>query len=249
MSLAGQLQTAMTRIATEFKTIRTEMAAIGGGTAVKASALPSITGQTVALLDQLIIRDISNPSQDATNGSLSEATLIEAWASVRKALTNQSVSSQTGFATDTYLVGSDVPFPAGMPIVGTTYRLIFDVTKTNVGTAAPTITIRIGTAGSTADSARCTIAFGAGTAAVDSGLFEVICDFRTVGGSTSAVLQAVSRLTSNLTTTGLSNAVKAKPVTSSGFDSTVGSSRIGASYNGGTSAAHTIQLVRAELIP
>ena len=163
-------------------------------------------------------------------------------------LKSQSATAQSStFATDIYLAGSYIKFPVA-PLVGTTYKLLFDVTKTNVGTATPTITIRLGTAGTTSDAITIALAFGAGTAAVDTGLFEVICTFRTVGSGTSAVVQSIARLTSNLATTGLSNAVKAKVGTSSGFNSTTSSLGIGASYNGGTSASHTVTLVRAELI-
>jgi hypothetical protein len=163
-------------------------------------------------------------------------------------LSNNSTSSQTPFSSDTYLAGSSINVPANAPLVGTAYRLWFDVTKTAAGTATPIISIRYGTAGTTSDTAVCTLTFGAGTAAADSGLFEIHCDFRTVGSGTSAVLQAIAGLSTNLTTTGISNAVKAKQSTSSGFNSTVANSIIGASYNGGASAAHTIQLVRADLI-
>lgn len=126
--------------------------------------------------------------------------------------------------------------------------MIFDVTKTAAGTATPIITIRTGTLGTTSDTARCAFTFGSGTAVVDTGIFEVICTFRTVGSGTTAVIQGISKLVSNLTTTGISNAKKAVVVTSSGFDSTTASLGIGASYNGGTSASHTVQLVRAELV-
>ena len=161
--------------------------------------------------------------------------------------TNQSVVVKSGFSTDTYLTGSFILFP-NAPKVGTTYRLIFDVTKTAAGTATPIITIRTGTLGTTSDTSRCAFTFGAGTAIADTGIFEVICTFRTVGASTAAVIQGISRLTSNLTTTGLSNAKKAVVVTSTGFDSTTANLGIGASYNGGTSASHAVQLVRAELV-
>ena len=160
---------------------------------------------------------------------------------------SKSTSSVTGFASDTYLSGSFVVFPV-TPVIGTTYKLIFDVTKTSAGTATPIITIRVGTSGTISDTSRLTFTFGAGTAAVDTGIFEVIVSFRTVGTGTTAVLQGISRLTNNLTTTGLSNAVKVKVSTSAGFDSTVSNLGIGASYNGGTSASHTITLVRSEII-
>lgn len=247
MSLVSVISDLTTRIATEFNAIRTEIAALTGGTNEKPTDFPDWTDATLALEDVFYGVDKSDTT-DSAAGSDKKGTLRVIQAGLRKLLTNVSVTSQTGFATDTYLVGSDVLIPAGFPIVGTTYRLIFDVTKTNAGTATPIITIRVGTAGTTADTSRVVFTFGAGTTAVDTGIFEAIVTFRTVGGSTTAVLQGICRLTSNLTTTGLSNAVKARATTSSGFDSTVSSLKIGASYNGGTSAAHTIQLVRAELI-
>ncbi len=160
---------------------------------------------------------------------------------------SQNISGATGFSTDTYLTNSNIKFPTP-PKVGTTYKLLFDVTKTAAGTATPILTIRLGTAGAIADTARCVLTFGAGTAAVDVGLLEAICTFKTVGATTLAVLVAMSRWTTNLTTTGLTNAQKVALSTSAGFDSTVKDLIIGASYNGGASAAHTITLVRAEVI-
>ncbi len=176
----------------------------------------------------------------------SSSTLSEGRNWLGVGLQARSVSQQSGFSSDTYLSGSFIVFPSA-PAVGTKYRLIFDVTKTAAGTATPIITIRTGTAGTTADTSRCALTFGAGTKAVDTGVFEVICVFRTVGNSTNAVIQSIARLTSNLTTTGISNAKKAVVVTSDGFDSTTASLGIGASYNGGSSASHTIELVAAEL--
>lgn len=183
----------------------------------------------------------SAPLASTPAGTQVDATLAD------QIVKRSSTASQTGFSTDTYLTGAFVRFP-GWPRAGTTYRLIFDVTKTAAGTAAPEIKIRIGTAGTTSDAAVLTLTFGAGTAAVDSGLLEVIVSFRSVGSGTAAVVQGIARLTSDLATTGISNAVKSAKATSAGFDSTVGNLGIGASYNGGASAAHTVQLVRAELM-
>lgn len=183
------------------------------------------------------------PVVDTVNSTTKGMTL----ATLGTQFHNHSVSSQTPFSSDTYLTGSSIPIPSGSPYVGTRYIVRFDVTKTAAGTATPIINVRIGTAGTVADTAILTFTFGAGTAAADVGMFEVICVFRTVGSGTSAVLQGVANLTNNLTITGISNAVKTKVVTSSGFNSTTSSLFIGASYNGGASAAHTVQLVRSEL--
>ena len=201
----------------------------------------------LAFNDLLLTSDLSDTTDDAT-GTYKKLEVDDLAAGLRTLLCNQSVSAQSPFSSDTYLVGSREVFPTNYPVVGTSYRCVFDVTKTAAGLATPIITVRIGTAGTTADTAICTFTFGAGTAAADAGVFEVFCTFRTVGSGTSAVLQGVARLTSNLTTTGISNAVKARVSTSSGFNSTTASLGIGVSYNGGASAAHTIQLVRAELI-
>lgn len=249
MSLVSQLQLAFTRIATEFNTIRTEMAALGG-TPVKSSALPDITGQTLALPDNFLVRDKSNTTQNATNGSLSEITPAEVFASLRKLFQNFSTARVINAAgsTDTYLTGSNLAIPSGFPIVGSEYRCVFDVTKTNAGLVAPVITLRIGTAGTTADAAVLTFTMGAGTGAVDTGIFEIRARFRTVGAGTSAVLVGLLRLTSNLTTTGISNAVKARVVVSAGFNSTTANLIIGCSYNAGSAAVHTVEQVNSELI-
>lgn len=162
---------------------------------------------------------------------------------------NQSVTSQTPFSSDTYLTGSNIAVPSGGPYVGSTYHAIFDVAKTGAGVAAPVISFRLGTAGSTADTAQCTFTFPAQTGVIDVGTIEVWITFRTVGSTTSAVVQGRAQIRHNLSITGFSTSVSPTlQVTSSGFDSTVASLIAGLSVNGGASAAWTVQLVRAELI-
>jgi len=160
---------------------------------------------------------------------------------------NGSVATQTGFAADTYLAGSFIAFPYP-PTVKTKYRLCFDVTKTGAGVAAIVITVRTGTAGSIADTSRLVFTFGTATGVVDNGMFYLELEFRVVGSGTSAVLVGTATLSNNLAATGLTNVTKAKTVVSSGFDSTAANLGIGVSYNGGSLAAHTIQMVSAELI-
>src|SRR4051794_20356603 len=80
-----------------------------------------------------------------------------------------STAAQTGFATDTYLAGSAVTIPVGKIQVGTKYRCKFNVVKTAAGVAAPVISIRLGTAGTTADTARATLTYAAQTGVVDEG--------------------------------------------------------------------------------
>jgi len=168
-------------------------------------------------------------------------------------LHNGSVSSvSAGYASDTYLAGSSITIPAvGLWKVNTQYRLTFDMVKTAAGTAAATIIIRMGTAGTTSDAAILTFTWGAGTAAVDTGLFNVFANFRTVGSGTSAVIQGVARCTHALAATGLT-ATGASGTgiligTSNGFNSTT-QSVIGASFNGGSSFSGTCTLVQAQLL-
>lgn len=213
----------------------------------KLTALTALTaGQAVN--DLRLICDVSDTTQGA-GGTDKKMTIADDVAMSRAMFSNVSTARvlNAAGATDTYLSGSAIALPSGYPIVGSRYRCKFDISKTAVGTATPIIIVRIGTAGTTADTARCTFTFAAGTAAVDAGEFEVDVSFRTVGSTTTAVLVGACRLVSNLSTTGLSNAKKAVVVVSAGFDSTVASTFIGVSYNGGASAVHTCERVVSNL--
>jgi len=167
----------------------------------------------------------------------------------RSSVENASVSQQTSFATDAYLVGSSIAIPSGGLKAKTMYRCRFQADKNANGVAAPVITVRFGTNGSTADTGRGTLTFLAQTAVADSAFFEVLVNFRTVGGGTSAVIQSMATLRHRLSVTGFS--VNVGPVviaTSGGFDSTVANSIIGISVNAGASAAWVVDLVQAELV-
>lgn len=164
-------------------------------------------------------------------------------------LTNKSTGNQTGFASDTYLSGSSISIPVGRLIAaGFKYRLRFDMVKTAAGTAQFTITIRVGTAGSTSDTSRLSFAFAAGTAAVDTGVFVVEVLIRNAGAS--AVGVGYCSCQHHLAATGLISTGASGSgiliVTSSSFDATVESLIIGASVNGGSSFSGTNVLVEAE---
>jgi hypothetical protein len=161
-----------------------------------------------------------------------------------------STANQTGFSSDTYLSGSGIAIPGGLVKAGTLYRLRFDMVKTAAGTAAAAINVRFGTNGTTADTARLTFTFAAGTAAVDTGIFEVFVHFRTAGASAVAV--GMARCTHHLASTGLittgASGTGIILVTSAAFDSTVANSIIGASFNGGASFSGTNVVQQAQLI-
>ncbi len=191
------------------------------------------------------------PNAAGTSGNVltSDGTNFTSTAPGVRTVYNQSVSTPgAGFASDTYLVGSSTAIPATGLRVGSRYHLIFQVSKTAAGTATPILNVRFGTAGAVGDTSRCALTFTAQTAATDTGTFEIWATFRTVGSGTSAVLQCAGQRKHGASVTGLGNLVSETQVaTSGGFDSTVGSSIVGTSVNGGASAAWTITLVQAEL--
>lgn len=162
---------------------------------------------------------------------------------------NFSTANQTGFAADTYLAGSSIAMPGSLAKAGSQYYLCFDMVKTAAGTATPILIIRFGTAGSVADAAVLTFTFGAGSAAIDTGIVEVWCHWRNVGGA--SVLVGIARITHHLAATGLTSTgasgIGIILVTSASFNSAVAASIIGASFNGGTSFAGTNTLVEARL--
>jgi hypothetical protein len=162
----------------------------------------------------------------------------------------------TGFAADQYLTGSLITIAAGDWKVGGVYNCWFDLTKTAAGTGTLVITVRMGTLGTTADTtlAQSIGTFGAGTAAVDSGIFDVHVTFRSVGSGTSAVVQ----VTTNFYHTAASGAgLFSTPAvgtgvmtflnaTSAGFASNT-PTKIGISINGGASFAGTVKTVNTKL--
>jgi hypothetical protein len=173
------------------------------------------------------------------------------FASYPAQLVNSSTTSQATFSTsDIYVAGSNITVTAGDFKAGGQYKCVFDMTK-SAGTGAIVITLRVGTLGTTGDAAIQTFTFGAGTAVADTGIFEVIATWRTVGSGTSAVMQGICRGTHNLATTGLFNnaggfIVIGSPSPSSGFASNTATT-IGLSFNGSTAFAGTATMVQSQL--
>lgn len=158
--------------------------------------------------------------------------------------TNQAVSGNS----EIYLAGSGVAIPQGKIKVGTKYRCKIEAVKTAAGTAAPTFNVRVGTAGTTADTARAALAFAAQTAAIDEGVFEIECVFRQAGAT--SIIQAMGTLLHRLVTTGFNiTGLWTKVInTGASFDATGAGLTIGVSVNPGASAAWTVSLVEASLV-
>lgn len=197
--------------------------------------------------DTVVTGAVEFPINDA--GTSKKATLT----AVRNAVQigNASVAQQAFTTTDAYITGSSILIPDGSLVAKTSYRLRFEITKTSTtsSVSAPILQIRFGTAGTTADTSRCSLTFPAQTAVADTGFMDVYATFRTVGSGTSTVLTTVGVLFHTAATTGLSvsNAPRVL-TTSAGFDSTPSGSIIGASINFGTSWAGSLNLVQSELV-
>jgi hypothetical protein len=228
----------------------------GNETAARIGTL--ISGSSAK--DTLVDADLFAASNSASSNVLVKHTwsklkegINTAVTTVFKAFTAAAVSTvSSGYASETMLAGSIITIPtAGGWQVGAQYRLIFEMVKTAAGTGAFTIRIRMGTTGTTSDDLVLSLAFGAGSAAADTGLFEVFVTFRTVGSGTSAVIQGVAKCSHHLAATGListgASGVGVVLGTSSGFNSST-ATKIGVGVVGGTSFSGTCTLVQAELL-
>jgi hypothetical protein len=158
-----------------------------------------------------------------------------------------SASQALVASTRTYLTGSLLRVPKQKLQVGTHFRWGFAATKTAAGTATSTIDIAVGTAGTTADTARVSFTKPAGTAAADEAWFEIDCLVQTIGAT--GVLIGTMRMVHNLASTG--HAVIPCVVvttTSAGFDMTVADLIVGVCFTSGASDAITISGTFAEAL-
>lgn len=161
---------------------------------------------------------------------------------------NYSTVLQTpAAATRVYITGSNLSVPAVKLKVGTIFKWRFNMTKTGAGLAASTFDIAVGTAGTTADTARVSFTKPAGTAVADEGWVEITAVVRSIGASGIMVGEFI--MTHNLSATG--HAVIPCVVVntiSSGFDMTVANLIVGLCITSGTADVITIQMVVAEAL-
>ena len=120
------------------------------------------------------------------------------------------------------------------------------MSKTAAGTAASTFTIRFGTAGTTADTARCT-AFSTGTATANADWAKVTITVYATAGGASTALNCSATLAHGLAITGFSNAGGVQAFsTQAAFTTQTAGTKAGLSFNAGTSSVITIQKVDVE---
>jgi len=162
-------------------------------------------------------------------------------------VSNFSTAAQVLAATTlTYITGSNLAIPTGKLQIGTCFRWAFNITKTAAGVASSTYAIVVGTAGTTADTARVSFTKPAGTAVIDEGRIEVAAICR--GPLTaSGVMVGEFILSHTLQTTGhytLPSLVL--NTVSSAFDVTTANLIVGLVVTTGAADAITIQMVQAE---
>jgi hypothetical protein len=191
-------------------------------------------------------------TDDGTTGTLGFPTgskLVSASSIInnQSLLNNYSTAAQTpAAATRTYITGSKITVPTGKLQIGTMFRWTFDMTKTAAGTASSTFDICVGTAGTTADTARVSFTKPAGTAAVDCGRVVIDCVCRgPLSGS--GVFAGHFNMTHNLSATGHATIPVVDVTTISGaFDVTVANLFVGVCITSGASDAITIDQCKAE---
>lgn len=159
-----------------------------------------------------------------------------------------SAATIAAHSVDTYYLGMQA---AGRLAVGTVFRWAFRASKAAAGVATPIYSIRVGTAGTTADTARVTLTGVAQTAAADNGYFVVEAVFRAIGAA--AVITAQQSLQHSLAATGFANVGSPTLAgTSASFDASGTNVIVGLSVNPGAVGAWVTDLVTldtASLLP
>jgi mucin-6/19 len=116
---------------------------------------------------------------------------------------NGNSTAQTVNATTAYLAGSNIAIPGAGLKAGTQFTWRLGFTKLAVGATAPTIQVKYGTNGSTADATENTFALPTETAATDTGQITIVMTVATVNSTTGSFTANLSMTRANVTATGL----------------------------------------------
>lgn len=165
----------------------------------------------------------------------------------RGGLSNFSTVNQSfTAATRTYMTGSNIAVPVTKLQIGSCFRWGFSLTKNANGTATSTIDICVGTAGTTADTARVSFTKPAGTAVADEAWFQVMCVCRGPL-SASGIFVGQMQMTHNLQITGHAVIPCVVVNTVSGaFDVTTAGLIVGLCITTGTADVCNTQIMQAE---
>jgi len=158
-----------------------------------------------------------------------------------------STAAQTPAATTrTYITGTKLAVGAGKLQVGSMFRWRWNMTKTGAGTSASTIDVAVGTAGTTADTARLSFTKPAGTGVIDEAWCEVTAIVRGPL-SASGVMVGEFTMGHNLSATGHATIPYVAVNTVSGtFDVTVANLFLGVCITTGSLDVITIQFATGE---
>lgn len=165
---------------------------------------------------------------------------------------NDATASQgAGFVADTYVTNSGLLIPSFGMKAGQLYRWTITLSKTAAGTAAAVVTVRIGAAQTTSDTARLTLtqaAAEAQSALVASAILSVVVGVRNIS-ATGVIAGAFGFTQTYQATAGnLAFGGGIDGVSSTFDNTTLAGQYVGLSITGGTSAAWTLTHVAAELI-
>lgn len=209
-------------------------------------------------MSNVILNAVAAPSSPAANKAtayLDSTALAPSWKDsngvIRRVdgINNFSTASQAPAATTrTYITGSNLAVPVGKMRIGSMFRWKFNMTKTGAGIAASTIDVAVGTAGTTADTARVSFTKPAGTAVIDEAWCDVVVTCRgPLSGSGIFVGQFV--MVHNLAATGHAVIPVVVVNTVSGaFDVTTANLIVGLCITTGAADVITIQEVQSEAI-
>lgn len=156
---------------------------------------------------------------------------------------NDATSSLAIAAADTYITNSGLLIPAYGMKAGQLYIWLLTATKTAAGTAATIFTVRSGAAQTTGDTSRLALtATVAQTAAVSSGIIEIIVHVRSV----SATGVIVGGVGVQANSPGLGSGISGISGT---FDNTAMSGLfLGLSINNGAAGAWTVEMVASRMM-
>jgi hypothetical protein len=195
-----------------------------------------------------IAQDIGKIAFQSDNGSywrLATSGATPVWQQVAEPVDNVSTSSQSpAAATRTYITGSQIKL--GKLKVGSRFRWKFNLTKTAAGVASSTIDVALGTAGTTADTARLSFTKPAGAATADEGWVEIEVIVRAISATGVIVgefVMSAANTTGGHFTSG--KQVHVVNVVSAAFDTTA-PTFIGVCITTGASDVITIQQVTTE---
>lgn len=154
-------------------------------------------------------------------------------------------------STLTAIAGSVMMVPQQAFQIGTTFRWKVPISKTAAGTAGRVLSIRVGTAGTTADAIVQTWAAGTATAAIDAGWMDVTYTMTAVGASaTGAAVMQLHHAGATTPLTGLDN--RSDPIvigTPTAFNSiSAGFLFLSLSLTTGASAVETSTGCTAEIV-